>query len=255
MLLLHGGPGMSFVYLDGLAEEIGGGFRVAAYQQRGIVPSTLEGPFAVEREVADALAVLDALSWNRAWVVGHSWGAHLLLHIALVAPQRLYGGLAIEPLGGTADGGLGAFEAEMSRRIPEGDRELAEELDAQAMRGEGSPEAALESMRLAWPAYFASPDNVMAFRDTETSVPAYAGLFESLRKALPRLASGLAGLNLPLGFVAGECSPLPHDQAAGATARAIPGAWLEVIQGAGHFPWFERPGCVRGALHRLTGTA
>ena len=248
MLLLHGGPGMSFEYIDGLAEEIGAGFRVAAYQQRGVEPSTLEGPFAVEREVADALAVLDALAWERAWVVGHSWGGHLLLHIAVAAPERLDGGLAIEPLGGTGDGGLAAFEAEMSRRIPEGDRELAEELDAQAMRGEGGPEAALESMRLAWPAYFASPDHVMPFRDTEASVPAYAGLFDSLQQALPRLESGLPGLQVPLGFVAGERSPMPHDQAAGATARAIPGAWLEVVEGAGHFPWFERPGCVRAAL-------
>ena len=254
MLLLHGGPGMSYVYIDGLAEELGDGYRVAAYQQRGVAPSTPEGPFAVEREVADALAVLDALAWERAWVVGHSWGGHLLLHIAIAAPERLYGGLAIEPLGGTGDGGLAAFEAEMSRRIPAGDRELAEELDAQALRGEGDAEAALESMRLAWPAYFASPEHVMPFRDTEASVPAYAGLFDSLQQALPRLASGLPGVQVPFGFVAGERSPMPHDQAAGATARAMPGAWLEVVPGAGHFPWFERPGCVRAALRRLAGT-
>jgi proline iminopeptidase len=252
VLLLHGGPGMSYAYLDGLAEEIGNGFRVAAYQQRGVAPSTPEGPFAVEREVADARAVLDALSWDRAWVVGHSWGGHLLLHLALAAPERLYGGLAIEPLGGTGDGGLAAFEAEMMRRIPEGDRERAEALDAQALRGEGDAEAALRSMRLAWPAYFASPDHVMAFRDTATSVPAYAGLFVSLQEALPRLASGLAGVTVPLGFVAGECSPMPGDKAAAATARAVPGAWLEVVPRAGHFPWFERPGCVRAALRRLT---
>ena len=254
VLLLHGGPGMSYRYVDGLAEEIGAGFRVAAYQQRGIAPSTLEGPFAVEREVADALAVLDALGWERAWVVGHSWGGHLLLHLAVAAPGRLLGGLAVEPLGGAGDGGLAAFEAEMSRRIPDADRALAEELDAQALRGEGGAEAALESMRLAWPAYFASPGHVMPFREAATSVPAYAGLFASLQQALPRLAEALAGVQVPLGFVAGARSPMPRDRAAGATARAVPGAWLEVVPGAGHFPWFERPGCVRSALHRLAGT-
>src|SRR5688572_13817943 len=80
VLLLHGGPGVSFEYLDGLAAEIGAAYRVAAYQQRGLEPSTLEGPFAVEREVADVLAVLDALRWERAWLVGHSWGGHVLIH-------------------------------------------------------------------------------------------------------------------------------------------------------------------------------
>lgn len=254
MLLLHGGPGVSFEYLDGLAAEIGAGFQVAAYQQRGLEPSTLEGPFAVEREVADALAVLDALSWERAWLVGHSWGGHLLLHIAVATAERLEGGLGIDPLGAVGDGGMEAFEAEMLRRIPEADRELAEQLDQQAMRGEGGPEAALESLRLAWPAYFASPDHVMPFRDTRVSVPAYTGLLESAAAAQPRLESAIAGLELPLGFLAGARSPMPHDQAAGATARAIPAAWLDVVEGAGHFPWFERPGCVRAALGRLTRT-
>jgi pimeloyl-ACP methyl ester carboxylesterase len=253
VLLLHGGPGLSFGYLDGLAEEIGDGVRLAAYQQRGLAPSTLEGPFAVEREVADALAVLDALSWERAWLVGHSWGGHLLLHLAVAAPERLHGGLAIEPLGGTGDGGMAAFEAEMLRRIPERDRERAEELDARALLGEGGSEAALESLRLAWPAYFASPEHILPLLDTETSVPAYAGVSASLHEALPRLGSRLADLRVPLGFLAGERSPMPHDAAAGATARAVPGAWLEVIPGAGHFPWFERPGCARAALQRLLG--
>jgi pimeloyl-ACP methyl ester carboxylesterase len=255
VLLLHGGPGVSFEYLDGLAGEIGAGFQVAAYQQRGIEPSTVEGPFAVEREVADALAVLDALSWEHAWLVGHSWGGHLLLHVAVAAPARLDGGLAIDPLGAVADGGHETFEAEMLRRIPEDDRQRAEQRDEQAMRGEGGPEAALESLRLAWPAYFASSDHVMPFDDARVSVPAYAGLLESLETARPRLESALAGLKIPLGFLAGARSPMPYDEAAGATARAIPRAWLEVVEGAGDFPWFERPGCVRSALQLLTGSS
>src|SRR5919204_1985858 len=113
VLLLHGGPGMSFKYIDWLADELGEGFRLAAYQQRGLAPSTTEGPFAVEREVADAIAVLDALGWDCAWVVGHSWGGHLLLHLAAAAPERLRGALAVDMLGGVGDGGAAAFEAAM----------------------------------------------------------------------------------------------------------------------------------------------
>ena len=48
---------------------------------------------------------------------------------------------------------------------------------------------------------------------------------------------------------------MPADEAAGATARAIPGARLDIVEGAGHFPWFEHPGCVRAALDRLTAGA
>ena len=87
--------------------------------------------------------------------------------------------------------------------------------------------------------------------DAIMSVPAYAALFESLTAARPRLESALAGIALPFGFLAGGRSPMPHELAAAATAAAIPGAWLDVVDDAGHFPWFERPGCARAALRRL----
>ncbi len=253
VLLLHGGPGMSCEYLDGLVEELGADHRVALYQQRGIEPSTLEGPFEVEREVGDVLAVMDALGWDAAWVVGHSWGGHLLLHVAVAAPERLLGGLAVEPLGAVGDGGLAAFEAEVLRRTPDDDVERAEALDQQALRGEGGADAAQESFRLVWPAYFASRDHVMPFGDPRMSVPSYAGVYASMTAALPQLEATVADVRVPFGFLAGARSPMPNDAAAGATARAIPGAWLDVVEGAGHFPWFERPGCVRAALRRLTG--
>ena len=49
VLLLHGGPGLDFGYMDELAEELGDRFELAAYQQRGLAPSTTEGPFEVAR--------------------------------------------------------------------------------------------------------------------------------------------------------------------------------------------------------------
>ena len=108
VLLLHGGPGMAYTYLDTLGEEIGDGYRVAAFQQRGLEPSTVDGPFDVETAVADVAAVLDALGWDRAWIVGHSWGGHLLLHCAVAIPDRMLGGLAVDLLGGVGDGGEAA---------------------------------------------------------------------------------------------------------------------------------------------------
>ena len=71
VLLLHGGPGLSYEYLDDLAVELGLEYRIAAYQQRGLEPSTLEGPFTIAQAITDALAVLDALEWSRALIVGH----------------------------------------------------------------------------------------------------------------------------------------------------------------------------------------
>jgi pimeloyl-ACP methyl ester carboxylesterase len=59
VLLLHGGPGLSYSYMDDLGAELAAEFRVASYQQRGLEPSTLEGPHTIAQSIADALTMLD----------------------------------------------------------------------------------------------------------------------------------------------------------------------------------------------------
>jgi pimeloyl-ACP methyl ester carboxylesterase len=253
VLLLHGGPGLSFTYMDPLAAEFTSTYLVASYQQRGLPPSMTDGPFTVETAVADAVAVLDALGWERAYVVGHSWGGHLLLHLALAAPHRLLGALAVDPLGGVGDGGLHAFQREMAARMAPAAKARMIELDERARQGAGTAEDFAENLRLLWPAYFADPAQAPPMPDIETSVAAYAGGFDSLTVALPALTAALPTMTVPFGFVAGGASPMPADQAATATAALIPGAFVEVIGEAGHFPWSEKPGSVRAAFDRLVG--
>ena len=58
VLLPHGGPGFFYRYMDALASELGAGYQIACYQQRGLAPSSTEGPFTVESAVAEATAFL-----------------------------------------------------------------------------------------------------------------------------------------------------------------------------------------------------
>ena len=250
VLLLHGGPGLPFDYLDGLAAELGDGYRVAAFQQRGLAPSSTTGAFTIAEAVTDVVAVLDALGWDRAHVVGHSWGGHLLAHLLVARPDRLLGALILDGLGTTGDGGESAFEAELLARTPEADRRRAHELDQRAMAGEGSEQDVQESLGLLWPAYFAARDHVMAMPEMRASIPAYSGLWDDIRARLPQLEGALANVAAPVAVVHGTGSPMPV-AASRATADAIPGATLTVVEGAGHFPWFERPGSVRDALAAL----
>ena len=118
VLALHGGPGLSFTYLDAAVEEIAAEFRVATFQQRGLAPSTTSGPFTIDQAVADVAAVLDHLGWDQAYVVGHSWGGHLAFHVARDLAPRLLGVLSVDPLGGVGDGGSEAFGAELLARTP-----------------------------------------------------------------------------------------------------------------------------------------
>jgi pimeloyl-ACP methyl ester carboxylesterase len=251
LLLLHGGPGLSYQYLDELPDEIGPGYQIAAFQQRGLAPSMVDGPYDVDTHIADVRAVLDALGWSTAYVAGHSWGGHLGFHVAVALPDRLSGVLCLDPLGAVGDGGRELFEAEMTARLPEQSRQRAKELDERELAGEGTEADALEGLELVWPAYFADWDAAPPMPPISLSIPAYAGTFASLTAKLPALEAALPTIRVPLGIVAGAKSPMPVEEAARQSALPIPGAWVEVVPDAGHFPWVEKPGCVRSALERL----
>ena len=253
VLLLHGGPGLGFSYMDTLLGELQDGFQVAAYQQRGLEPSTTAGPFTVAQAVEDAVAVLDALEWSRALVVGHSWGGHLALRLLAAHPDRLLGVLALDTLGVVGDGGMAAFEAELVARTPRDRRARAEELDDRAMAGEGTAEEAAESLELLWPYYFADPDSAPPMPPIPFSVEAYSGTISQVTSGLDEVSAALAATTVPYGLLAGSGSPMPWGQASRAVAELSDTAFLEVVLGAGHFIWLEAPGRVRRALDRLSG--
>jgi len=248
VLLLHGGPGLSNGYLDDLLPELDG-MRVATYQQRGLAPSTAREPYDVGVQVADVVAVLDALGWERPTVIGHSWGGHLLLHLIASRPDRVAAALVVDPLGAVGDGGQAEFEAELARRTPPGSRARATEIDERAMAGEATEAELAESLRLLWPAYFADPAGAGPMPAIDLSVEAYAGTIESLTALLPGLADRLRGCSVPTRFVHGAGSPMPAT--ASSDVADLIGAEVDVVPGAGHFIWLEAPGAVRRSLDLL----
>ncbi len=252
VLLLHGGPGLGFDYLRDLADELSLENDVAWYQQRGLEPSAAEGPYTVAADVGDARRVLDALGWETAYAVGHSWGGHLALHVAAAMPERLLGVLAVDPLGSVGDGRWPEFDEEIFRRTPEPVRARARELDELATAGAVDEELALEGMRLVWAAYFADPDRAPPMPDLRYASERSAEMGRSILAELPALEARLAGIRVPVGFVHGSRSPMPLGASTDAAER-IPDAWVDVVEGAGHFTWVEAPGAVRAALRRLTG--
>jgi pimeloyl-ACP methyl ester carboxylesterase len=251
VLLLHGGPGLGFDYLRDLADELAQENDVAWYQQRGLEPSAVEGPYTVAADVGDVRRVLDALGWQRAYVVGHSWGGHLALHVAEAMPERLLGVLAVDTLGSVGDGRWPEFDEEIFRRTPEAVRARARELDELSMAGEADDELALEGMRLVWPAYFADPERAPPMPELRIASERSAEMIPSILAELPALEAGLSEIRVPVGFVHGSRSPMPLAASTDAAER-IPGAWVEVVEGAGHFVWVEAPGAVSAALRRLT---
>ena len=254
VLAIHGGPGLSFDYLDDAVEELAGGYRVATFQQRGLAPSTDQGEFTIPEAVSDIAAVLDGLGWDTAYLMGHSWGGHLVFHAAAGIPERLAGVLSVDPLGAVGDGGAEAFGAEMLARVPETSRDRARELDAKDTAGEATPEEVRESFSLCWGSYFADPAAAPPLPHIEFSLSANQGLGGDLMARLPELEASLPAIRIPVGVLVGELSPVPPSAGIDSATR-IPGAWSRIEPGAGHFVWHESPGCLLAAMDRLVTNA
>jgi pimeloyl-ACP methyl ester carboxylesterase len=252
-LLLHGGPGLSESLAD-LAGELSGLMTVARYQQRGLAPSVAEGDRSVDGHVADAVAVLDALGWRKAWAVGASWGGHLAMHLAVAHPGRVTGLVTLDALGALPDGGSAALDENMSRRFSEAERVRIDEILARREAGEGTEDESREYRGILWRYYFADPTSAPPVPEVRRDPEGASATFASIKQhfEVGTLERGLPQLRMPALIVHGEASPLPYAEAE-RTAALIPGARLRVLPGIGHVAWLERPGSVRREIEALLG--
>jgi pimeloyl-ACP methyl ester carboxylesterase len=252
-LLLHGGPGLSD-YLASLADELDGLFTVARYQQRGLPPSVEEGDRSVDGHVADAVAVLDGLGWDRAWIIGHSWGGHLAMHLGVAHPERCLGLVSIDALGALPDGGAQAMGENLTRDLPSAQRARLDELNAREGAGDFTEADALESLGIAWPHYFADPESAPPMpslrMDLEGGGATWASIHEHYEAGT--LERGLARLRMPALFIHGTRSPIPPSETE-RSAALVPGSVRVLVDRVGHWPWLERPESVRRTLEELLG--
>ena len=256
-LLLHGGPGIGAEQLVGLVEELDGLIDGVLPQQRGLEPSTLVGPRDAETHVADAIAVLDHLGWERAWLIGHSWGAHLAMHIAVAHPERAAGLIGIGTLGALApDGGSGALVENLVARLTADERAALDALMARQAEGDDDPALMHKIYMTLWPSYSYVHGNVLPPETLRLEIPLEdePDTMASVRAHFEAgtLERGLPGLDIRALFLHGVGDPLPSS-ASVETAALIHSARVQLIDEAAHFPWLEQPGIVRAAVEAMLG--
>jgi proline iminopeptidase len=248
-LLLHGGAAIQD-YLGDCAVQLDGLFETIRYTQRGTPPSEAPPPYTIEAHMDDALRVLDHFDLERAWAIGHSWGGHLALHLAVAHPDRLLGLLLIDPLG--ADGSIfDEFDENMRHGSTDEQRARVDEIEARRRAGDVTEKELVERWAFGWPRYFVRPEQA-------TPAPAHVGVQASIETNWSitnhfergTLAAGLPNVSVPVLFVHGEEDPLPLRSTL-TTAGMISNAHVETIADSAHFPWVERPAAFRDAVERL----
>jgi 3-oxoadipate enol-lactonase len=100
VVLLHGLTATRRYVVMGSRMLERSGHRVIAYDARGhgrSSPAPTPQAYGYDELAADLLAVLDAFQLDRGVLAGASMGAHTLLRVALQAPERVRGIVAITP--------------------------------------------------------------------------------------------------------------------------------------------------------------
>lgn len=236
---IHGGLGLDHTYLRTGLAPLADALTLVHVDVAGHGRSPAPGDWATQDldAWADDLDGVRAARGLARWsVLGHSYGAFIAMTYALRHPERVERLVLVgaAPSFAHAPGVLGALD----RR---GQPEAAAALLA-ALAGPARDDAHLASV---WPAilplYFHAwhPRYLEALTGTAYCAAGYNRGNELL--ATLDLAPRLASIAAPTTIIGGDDDfIMPADGPGAALAAGIPGARQVVIEGAGHFPFFER---------------
>jgi pimeloyl-ACP methyl ester carboxylesterase len=245
LLLVMGLAVSRFWWPTGLCQEFAArGFAVARYDQRDAGESTRmpdtgsrnpfvavarkRGAYTSEDMTDDAIAVLDALGWKRAHLFGASLGGVIAQRIALRHPDRVLSVVSAAGIPSDASG-LGAVRyvrfgmlARLARlKFPEG-RDGDIQLSLALARAVASPDYPFdETATREWIEREADSGP----RDTRA---------QSRQVGAGWHGQKLRELRKPTLVLHGDHDPLLRVSAARDTAKAIAGARLVLLPGAGH---------------------
>jgi pimeloyl-ACP methyl ester carboxylesterase len=226
VVLLHGLTATRRYVVMGSRLLERGGHRVVAYDARGHGQSSAAprpDAYGYEELADDLLAVLDSTGIERAVLAGASMGAHTLLRVALLAPERVAGVVAITPAFDPTTAGDPAILARWDA-LSDGLRDGGIDGFVEAYRVEDEvPEGWRATVRLVLAQRMAQHADLGAVADALRATPR-SRPFESLAE--------LGALEVPAVVVASRDEADPgHPLAVGeAYARAIPGARLVTEQ-------------------------
>jgi 3-oxoadipate enol-lactonase len=232
-LLMGGSLGTTLAMWDPQLPRLAGDTRLIRFDHRGHGGSPgPDGPYSIEDLGGDVLALLDRLGLERASYCGLSIGGMVGQWLAINAPARIEKLVLICT----------------SAYLPPADGWRQR---AATVRQAGTPEAVADGVLARWftePYARGHPDVIARHRRMLSSTPAeaYASCCEAI--AALDLRADLARIAASTLVIAGEQDPATPPAHGRTIAAAVPGARLEVLDGAAHLASVERASEVTGLI-------
>src|SRR3954469_8408970 len=241
LLLIQGMGGNQLSWGEPFLAELERDFDLVAYDHRGVGRSSyVTDPFSIVELADDAAALLDALGWESAHVVGVSMGGMVAQELALRHPRRI----RTLTLGCTYCGGEGSALAS---------NEVFAKLAEAMMSGDRERAIATSYEVNVSPGYGADQSAYATFYEMATALPTPVPVIMLQAQAVQAhdTLDRLGEIAVPTLVIHGtEDEMLPHSNAVLIASR-IPDARLETLEGVGHMFWWEQPERLADAIRAL----
>jgi pimeloyl-ACP methyl ester carboxylesterase len=225
VVLLHAGVADRTMWAEHLPPLADAGYRAVAMDLPGFGQAP---PAAEARPWSDVLETMDALDFDRAALVGNSYGGAVALNVAVVAPERATS--------------LVLVSAPPPGLEPSTELEAAWEAEEAALV-RGDTEAAVETVVDAWTLPGAPQElcgRVAAMQRRAFELQAETGEVTEVPEPAED-ADGLGRLDIPALVAAGEFDLPDFRLGAEALSQRVRNARATVISGAGHLAPLEEP--------------
>lgn len=224
VVLLHG-LGSSLSELRPLAREISTQARAILLDLPGFGASNACLPTDLSGYARAVLTTLDELGLEQATILGCSFGGHVALRLALLAPSRVSGLVLVNSGGLCAD-------------IPPAIAALYSEA-ALAARSDAQVEAACAAL-IGKPGTLT--EDFTARRLREHQLGDYRAIARAAQAAISDRAGAVLGtIQQPVQMIHGERDQLVPLALAQHAVTRFQKASLQVLPGLGHMPWLEDP--------------
>jgi pimeloyl-ACP methyl ester carboxylesterase len=194
------------------------------------------GQFTMEEAAADALTLADELGWGSFSVVGHSMGGKIAHQVLLQAPGRVRALIGVNP-------------------VPAAGVPMDEQTWGLFHGAADNPgnRAAIIDFTTGSKLTKSFIDQLVRHSLDNSTVEAFAAYLQSWAKS-DFSGQVAAGATVPVQVIVGETDPALSAAVMKQTwLTYFPGAELEVLANAGHYPMFETPVALVTSVERFLG--